>query len=79
MIDFLTGLKLGTELYCFIPPILLLLVVPTVFAIIYAILFRKILPTKLFNFFIKPVVILGLYVWAVPMELGFFEFFRATI
>lgn len=78
MLDFSDGLKLGTQLYYFIPPIILLFVVPTTFAILYAILFRRILPDKIFNFFLVAVILLGLYVWAAPMETGFYEFFRAT-
>ncbi|MCM3390442.1 hypothetical protein LG296_20605 (plasmid) [Ureibacillus chungkukjangi] len=78
MADFLDGIKLNAEMNYFIPSLLLLLLVPTIFAIIYAILFRRILPPKIFNFFIVPVVIIGFYVWAVPMEIGFHEYFRAT-
>lgn len=79
MLDFFDGLKLGTQLYCFIPPLLLLVIVPTTCAMIYVLLFQKILPTKLFNFLLGPVVLFGLYIWAVPMKTGFFEFFRAII
>jgi len=68
----------GININYFIPPMILLFVVPTVFVLIYAILFRRILPAKIFNFFLAAVLILGLYVWAVPMKLGLFEYFRAT-
>lgn len=61
-----------------IPPLILLLVVPTIFAFIYTVIFRRILPAKIFNFLLGPVVLLGFYVWAVPMEIGFYEYFRAT-
>lgn len=78
MLDLSDGLKLGTQLYYFIPPILLMIIVPTIFAAIFAVLFRRILPDKIFNFFLVAVILLGLYVWAAPMETGFYEFFRAT-
>lgn len=77
MLDFITELKLAAKLYYFIPPLLLMLIVPTIFVFIYSAIFRKILPTKIFNFFISPVVLLGFYIWAVPMKIGFYEFFRA--
>lgn len=79
MLDFSTGLKLSIELYPLFFSLLILLIVPTIFVIIYTILFRRILPSKLFDFLIGPIVLLGFYVWAVPMEIGFYEFFRATL
>lgn len=77
MLDFSDGLELGTELYYFIPPLLLLIIVPIICATFYALLFKKILPVKLFNFFVGPIVLLGLYIWAIPMKIGFYEFFRS--
>jgi len=74
MIDFFTGLKLGADLLYFIPPLILLIVVP----LIYAGIFRRILPTKIYNFFLGPSVLVGFYIWAFPMKIGFYEFFRAA-
>ena len=78
MIDFLTGLKLGADLLYFIPPLIFLIVVPLICALIYAGIFHRILPAKIYNFFLGPSVLVGFYIWAVPMKIGFYEFFRAA-
>ena len=62
----------------FILPGLLMLIVPIVITAIYSLIFRRILPTKVHNFLLAPVVLFGFYVWAVPMKTGFYEFFRAN-
>lgn len=62
----------------FIAPLILLFVVPFVCAWIYSLIFRNILPNSIYRFFLGPVALLGCYVWAIPMQMGFYEFFRAT-
>ena len=74
-----SGLSLGGSLLYFIPPILLLPVVMVVCALVYKIIFKNILPTKIYNVFIGPVTLLGFFIWAIPMNMGFYEFFRAII
>ncbi|MET4563505.1 hypothetical protein [Lysinibacillus parviboronicapiens] len=66
----------GSLLYL-IPPMILLPIVMVVCVVIYKLLFGKILPTKIYNFFIGPVALVGFFVWALPMNMGFYEFFRA--
>lgn len=77
--DIFSGLSLGGSLLYFIPPMLLLPVVMVVCAIVYKMIFKGILPTKIYNLFIGPVTLLGFYIWAIPMDMGFYEFFRAII
>ncbi|MER2262352.1 MAG: hypothetical protein ABS934_10075 [Psychrobacillus sp.] len=78
MINLSDGLKIGAQLYPFIPPLILLFIVPIFSFIIFRALFGKILPTKIFKFFIVPVLLLGFYIWAGPMKIGFYEYFRAA-
>lgn len=60
----------------FIWPLIILFVTIMLFAIIYKILFQRILPRGIFNFLIGPVCLFGFYVWLIPMNLGFYEFFK---
>lgn len=60
----------------FIGPILILFATIFGIAIIYRLLFIKLLPQQIFNFFIGPVALLGFYIWVVPMKLGFYDFFK---
>ncbi|QCJ45396.1 hypothetical protein FAY30_25925 (plasmid) [Bacillus sp. S3] len=44
-----------------------------------AFLFRLLfgwLPKKLFNLLLGPAALIGAYIWAVPMNLGFYELFK---
>lgn len=77
--DIFSGISIGAGLLYFIPPMLLLPLVMVVCVVIYKILFGKILPTKIYNFFIGPVALLGFFVWAIPMNMGYYEFFRAIM
>lgn len=77
MLDIKTGFSLGASLWYFIPPMILLPVVMVVCVVIYRIIFIKLLPTKIFNFFIGPIALLGFFIWAIPMNIGFYEFFRS--
>lgn len=70
-------LSLGTSLSYFVLPMFLLSIVIIVCLSIYSAIFRNILPRKIHNFLLGPVALLGMYIWAVPMETGFYEFFRS--
>ncbi|WP_082786598.1 hypothetical protein [Sporosarcina psychrophila] len=58
-----------------IGPIIVLIVTVVAVALIYRLFFNW-LPTKLFNFLIGPIVLFGFYIWAIPMNVGFHEFFK---
>lgn len=75
--DIFTDISSG--LWFFIPPMILLPVVMIGCAVIYKILLGKILPTKIYNFFLGPIALLGFFIWAIPMNMGFYEFFRAIL
>ncbi|QTB25222.1 hypothetical protein [Lysinibacillus sphaericus] len=77
--DIFSGLSIGGSLLYFIPPMLLLPVVMVVCAAIYKALLGNILPTKIYNFLLVPIAILGFFIWAIPMNMGFYEFFRAIL
>lgn len=55
----------------------LLVLIATMFgvALIFKLLFSW-LPKRLFNFLLGPVCLVGLYIWAIPMNLGFHEYFQ---
>jgi len=59
----------------FIGPLIVLVATMVLTAIIFKLLFSW-LPSKLFNFFLGPVALVGAYIWAVPMNLGFHELFK---
>ncbi len=75
--DIFTGLSLGGSLLYFIPPMLLLPILMIGGAVIYKILLGNILPKKIYNFLLGPIALLGFFIWAIPMNMGFYEFFRA--
>jgi len=75
--DIFTGLSLGGSLLYFIPPMLLLPIVMIGCAVIYKILLGNIFPKKIYNFLLGPIALLGFFIWAIPMNMGFYEFFRA--
>lgn len=77
--NFLDGLSLGANLKYFIPPFLLLLLVPGTCAGIYTIIFKRVLPDSIYKYLLGPVALLGIYIWAVPMNTGFYEFFRSIL
>jgi len=41
------------------------------------VLLRKIWSTKVYDFFIGPIALLGYFFWAIPLDMGYYEFFRA--
>jgi hypothetical protein len=59
----------------FIGPLIVLIVTIIGMAIVYRLLFNW-LPKKLFNFLLGPVALIGFYIWLIPMDLGFYEFFK---
>ncbi|GLC88932.1 hypothetical protein LYSBPC_20590 [Lysinibacillus piscis] len=77
--DIFSSISIRGGLLHIIPPMLLLPIIMVTCVVIYKILLGKILPTKIYNFFIGPVALLGFFVWAIPMNMGFYEFFRAIM
>jgi hypothetical protein len=57
-----------------IGPLIILLLSMILTVLVFRLLFSW-LPSKLFNFLIGPVALLGAYIWAIPMNLGFHKFF----
>ncbi|MGC7931265.1 hypothetical protein ACP3VS_21925 [Lysinibacillus sp. VIII_CA] len=77
--DIFTDISGSGSLWFFIPTMILLPVVMIGCAIIYKILLGSILPKKVYNFFLGPIALLGFFIWAIPMNMGFYEFFRAIL
>ncbi|WP_312129720.1 hypothetical protein [Lysinibacillus capsici] len=77
--DIFTDISSGGSLWFFIPPMILLPVVMIGCAVIYKILLGNILPKKIYNFLLGPIALLGFFIWAIPMKMGFYEFFRALL
>jgi len=46
---------------------------------IYRISLGKVLPTKVYKLLLGPIALLGFFIWAIPMDMGFYEFFRAIL
>lgn len=72
-----TDLSLGESLLYFVIPMFLLSFVMIACLGIYSTIFRNILPSKIHNFFLVPVALLGFYIWASPMNMGFYNYFRS--
>ncbi|WP_291760096.1 hypothetical protein [Lysinibacillus sp. UBA5990] len=77
--DIFTDISSAGSLWFFIPRMILLPIVMIGCAVIYKILLGKILPTKIYNFLLGPIALLGFFIWAIPMNMGFYEFFRAIL
>jgi len=74
--DIFSWFPIGVHLLYFIPSMMLLIVVPFVCVRIYAAIFSKILPYKIYKSLVFPIVLLGFFLWAIPMNMGFYGFFR---
>lgn len=74
--DIFSWLAKGTGLLYFLPSMMVLLVVIVVCVRIYVLLFVKTLSPKVFKTLLVPVVLLGFIIWAIPMNMGFYDFFR---
>ena len=59
-----------------IGPFIILFLTMLVTAFVYKLLFIKWLPKQLYNYLLGPVCLIGLYIWLIPMNLGFHEFFK---
>ena len=59
----------------FIGPLIILIVMMFVVGFIYNLFFNW-LPKKVFDPLFVTVLLLVAYLWAVPMNLGFYEFFK---
>ena len=77
--DIFSWLKKGTDLLYFLPSMILLIVVMVACVGFYVIIFIKIFSPKLFAFFLILVVLFGFFIWAIPMGMGFYEFFRTDV
>ena len=60
----------------FIGPIIIFVITLIIPPLIIKIFFAKFLTEKLYKFLIGAALFLGLYIWAIPMNLGFYEFFK---
>ncbi|WP_446854126.1 hypothetical protein [Halobacillus faecis] len=67
------GVDLNTMM--FIGPLIVLTITISGVCLIYFYIFNWI-PKQIFNYFLVGVVLLGAYIWAVPMNMGFFEYFQ---
>ncbi|OOP61754.1 hypothetical protein BWZ43_25685 [Heyndrickxia oleronia] len=56
-------------------PLVLLILCMVSISLIYWLVFRW-LPKLIFNFLLGPIALLGAYIWAFPMNMGFYEFFK---
>ncbi|MFF2176005.1 hypothetical protein ACFVT8_06020 [Lysinibacillus sp. NPDC058147] len=77
--DIFSSLSLDGSLLYFIPPMLLLPIVMVVCVAIYRAILGRILPTRVYNLLLGPIALLGFFIWAIPMKMGFYEFFRAIL
>lgn len=77
--DIFTDISSIRSLWLLIPPMILLPVVMIGCAVIYKILLGNILPKKIYNFLLGPIALLGFFIWVIPMNMGFYEFFRAML
>ncbi|AYC28707.1 hypothetical protein [Paenisporosarcina cavernae] len=59
-----------------IGPLVVLIITMVIAASVYKILLGKILPPKVFDFFFGPVCLFGFYLWAIPMQMGFYDVFK---
>lgn len=77
--DIFIDISSAGSLWFFIPPMILLPVVMIGCAMIYKILLGNILPKKIYNLLLGPIALLGFFICAIPMNMGFYGFFRALL
>ncbi|WP_025116247.1 hypothetical protein [Lysinibacillus fusiformis] len=58
-------------------PIIMLMVVIIGCIVVFASIFEKLLPKLIYKSLLVCVALVGFYIWAEPMNMGFYEFFRA--
>lgn len=59
-----------------IGPLVMLFISMLATTLLYSLLCKRWLPVKLFNYLIGPVALFGAYIWAFPMNMGFYDFFK---
>jgi len=59
----------------FIGPLIVLFTTISGVCLIYSYVFRW-LPKRIFNYLLTPAALIGAYIWAIPMNMGFFEYFK---
>ncbi len=57
-------------------PLIVLIVTLTAVMFLYALIFSRLLSQELFKFFAGLVALLGIYIWFVPMDVGFHHYFK---
>lgn len=67
----------GLSVLSIMLPVLMLMVVVIGCIVIFSSFFKKLLPKIIYKPLLVCVVLVGFYIWAVPMDMGFREFFRA--
>ncbi|MEG0439167.1 hypothetical protein [Solibacillus cecembensis] len=76
--DILLGLlNGGLSVIITILPVLVLMVVQFGCIFVFSLIFVKLLPIKIYRSLLVCVALVAFYIWAVPMNLGFHEFFRS--
>lgn len=76
--EILSGLLNGGLSVLYIAlPVILLMVVQFGCIFVFSLIFVKLLPIKIYRFLLGCVALVAFYIWAVPMNLGFHEFFRS--
>lgn len=72
--DFALG---GLSVLFSVLPVIKLMVVEIGCIVVFSSIFEKLLPDKIYKSLLVCVALVGFYIWAVPMNLGFSRFFRA--
>lgn len=67
------GIELNTMQ--FIGPLVVLIIMGSILGILYRVLFSW-LPKSIYNYLLGAVILMAIYLWAFPMQMGFYEFFR---
>lgn len=67
----------GLSVFYIILPVIMLMLVVIGCIVVFASIFEKLLPKKIYKSLLICVTLLGFYIWAIPMDMGFYGFFRA--
>ncbi|MFE3576850.1 hypothetical protein [Lysinibacillus sp. NPDC059133] len=67
----------GLSVLFIILPVIILMVVEIGCIVVFSLIFEKLLPNKIYKYLLVCVALVGFYIWAMPMNLGYYEFFRA--
>ncbi|KOS64692.1 hypothetical protein FJQ98_14500 [Lysinibacillus agricola] len=67
----------GLSVLYIILPVIILMAVEIGCIVVFSSIFEKLLPNKIYKSLLVCVALVIFYIWAVPMDLGFLNFFRA--